>query len=82
MDTSANTSVYEARTLTAEQYSSYKEEVFVLRSKSIYETIKCNKLSLYKNTKLCCHILNIGESSIFKARLSAICQLVCYMLKS
>ena len=51
MDTSANKSVYEARTLRAEQYSSYKEGVFVLGGKSIYETIKRNKLSLYKNTK-------------------------------
>ena len=50
MDTSANKSVYEARTLGAEQYSSYKEGVFVLGIKSIYETIKRNKLSLYKNT--------------------------------
>ena len=49
-DTPANKSVYEARTLGVEQYSSYKEGVFVLRSKSIYETIKRNKLSLYKNT--------------------------------
>ena len=51
MDTSANKSVYEARTLRAEQYSSYKEGVFVLGGKSIYETIKRNKLSLYKNAK-------------------------------
>ena len=50
MDTSANKSVYEARTRAAEQYSSYKEGVFILGSKSIYETIKRNKLSLYKNT--------------------------------
>ena len=50
MDTSASKSVYEARTLGAEQYSLYKEGVFVLGRKSIYETIKCNKLSLYKNT--------------------------------
>ena len=50
MDTSANKSVYEARTLRAEQYSSYKEGVFVLGGKSIYETIKRNKLLLYKNT--------------------------------
>ena len=50
MDTSSNKSVYEARTLGAEQYSSYKERGFVLGIKSIYETIKRNKLSLYKNT--------------------------------
>ena len=49
MDTSSNKSVYEARTLGAEQYSSYKEGGFVLGIKSIYETIKRNKLSLYKN---------------------------------
>ena len=50
MDTSANKSVYEARTLGTEQHSSQKEGFFVLGSKSIYETIKRNKLSLYKNT--------------------------------
>ena len=43
---SANKSVYEARTLGAEQYSSYEERDFVLGSKSIYETIKRNTLSL------------------------------------
>ena len=36
--------------LGAEQYSSYKERVFVFGSKSTYETIKRNKFSLYKNT--------------------------------
>ena len=50
MDNSTNKSVYEARNLGLEQYSSCKEEIFVLGSKSIYETIKRNKLSLYKNT--------------------------------
>ena len=50
MDTSANKSVYEARTVAAEQYSSYKEGFFATGSKSIYETIKHNKLPLYKNT--------------------------------
>ena len=49
MDNSANKSVDEARILEAEQYCSYKEVVSVLGSKSIYETIKCNKLSLYRN---------------------------------
>ena len=38
------------RTIGAKQYFSYKEGVFVLRSKNIYETIKRNKLPLYKNT--------------------------------
>ena len=37
------------RTLGAEQHSSCKEGLFLLRSKSIYETIKRNMLSLYKN---------------------------------
>ena len=50
MDTSANKSVHETRTLGAEQYSSYKEGVFVIGSKSIYESIKRNKLSLHENT--------------------------------
>ena len=50
MDTSANKSVYEARTLGAEQYSSCKEGVFVLGSKIICETIKRNKFSVYKTT--------------------------------
>ena len=50
MDTSANKSGYEDRTLAAEHYSSYKEGAFVLGSKSIYETIKRYKLSVYKNT--------------------------------
>ena len=36
--------------LDSEQYSSYKEGVFALRSKSVYETMKRNKLLLYKNT--------------------------------
>ena len=49
MDTSANKSAYEAITPRAEQYSSYKEGIYVLGSKSIYEIIKRNKLSLYKN---------------------------------
>ena len=43
---SANKYVYEARTLGAEQYSSYEERDFVLGSKSINETIKHNTLSL------------------------------------
>ena len=49
MDTSANKSIYEV-TLGVEQCSSYREGVFVSGSKSFYETIKRNKLSLYKNT--------------------------------
>ena len=49
MDSSVKQSAYEARTLSAEQCSSYKEGVFVFGSKSIYETIKRSKLSLYKN---------------------------------
>ena len=50
MDTSANKFVYVARTFGAEPYSSQKEGGFVHGSKSIYETIKRNKLSLYENT--------------------------------
>ena len=38
------------RTLGAKHYSSYQEGVFILGSKSTYETIKRNTLSLYKNT--------------------------------
>ena len=52
MDTSANKSVYEARTLGAEHYSSSKEGVFVVGSKSIYETIKNTKKCSIFNTKL------------------------------
>ena len=47
MDTFANKSVYEARTLGEEQYSSYKEEFFY-RVQKYFETIKRNKLLLYK----------------------------------
>ena len=50
MYASANKSVYEARTLGAEHYSSYKKGVFALGSKSFFETIKLNTLSLYKIT--------------------------------
>ena len=71
MDTSANKSVYEARTLGAERYSSYKEGVFVLRNKSIYETIKRNKLSLYKNT----NTVAISKTQKKVASLKQDCQL-------
>ena len=50
METSANKFVYVARTFGAEPYSSQKEGGFVHGRKSIYETIKRNKLSLYENT--------------------------------
>ena len=50
MDTPASKSVYEAELFGVEQYSSNREGVFVIGGKSIHETIKHNKLSLYENT--------------------------------
>ena len=71
MDTSANKSVYKARTLKAEQYSSYKNGVLVLRSKSIYETIQRNKFSLDKNT----NTVDISKTQKNVASLKQDCQL-------
>ena len=50
MEVTSNKSVYDARKIGKEQYSSYQQEVFVFGRRSIYDTIKRNKLSLYKNT--------------------------------
>ena len=79
MDNSANKSVYETRTLGVEQHSSYKEEVFVLGSKSICKTIKRNKLSLNENTNTV--VISETQKKVASSK-SAIFQLVCCMSKS
>ena len=53
MNTSANKSFYKARTLEAEQYSSYKERIFVLGSKSIMKILNATSCYCIKiQTKL------------------------------
>ena len=71
MDAAAKKSVYEARTLREEQHSSYKKGVFVRGSKSIYETIKRNKLLLYRNTDT----VTISKTKKKVASLKQDCQL-------
>ena len=45
----AKKSVYEARTLGNNQYHQYKHNIFILGRKNVYETLKRNKLSLFRN---------------------------------
>ena len=71
MDAAAKKFVYEARTLREEQHSSYKKGVFVRGSKSIYETIKRNKLLLYRNTDT----VTISKTKKKVASLKQDCQL-------
>ena len=50
MDKSFSQSVYSGRCLSQEQYHQYTTDVLVLGNKSIYDTIKRNKLPLYRST--------------------------------
>ena len=45
----AKKSVYEARTLGKNRYHQYKHNIFILGTKNVYETLKRNKLSLFRN---------------------------------
>ena len=45
----AKKSVYEARTHGKNQYHQYKHNIFILGRKNVYETLKRNKLSLFRN---------------------------------
>ena len=45
----AKKSVYEARTLGKNKYHQYKHNIFILGRKNVYETLKRNKLSLFRN---------------------------------
>ena len=51
MDGSSSQPVHSARCLSQEQYYQYKTDVLVLGKKSIYDTIKRNKLPLHRSTK-------------------------------
>ena len=51
MDESSSQSLYSARCLVQEQHHQYTTDVLVLGKKSIYDTIKRNKLPLYRSTK-------------------------------
>ena len=50
MDKSSSQSVYSGRCLSQEQYYQYTTDVLVFGNKSIYDTIKRNKLPLYRST--------------------------------
>ena len=81
MDESSSQSLYSARCLVQEQHHQYTTDVLVLGKKSIYDTIKRNKLPLYRSTKkLLCQRLDKESNHWNKI---AICFLAyMYLLKA